>query len=187
MKTYAVRNARSTSDWSVILVIIYYWIVVSVFVVCIWVDLVYDLYYLIILKRFFTVYTSFSHEKSFLKSGNNHCYYKTQRELQSAKSNNPTAKMDYTSITKKFEGRKPNLGGLTLNLVAKDDARFVEVVPVEYIAYGVRAMPFLHAWFALDYYKNYCNQSADADSNSELARRLEVVYQLSRIRNHRIK
>ena len=92
--------------------------------------------------------------------------------------------MDYTTIAKKYEGKKPNLGGLQLNLVAKDDARFVEVVPVEYIAYGIQAMPFLHVWFALDYYKNYCNKSAD--SNSELARRLDVVFQLSRIRNHRI-
>jgi hypothetical protein len=91
--------------------------------------------------------------------------------------------MDYTTINKKFGGKKPNLGGMQLNLVAKDDARFVEVVPVEYIAYGVRAMPFLHAWFALDYYKNYCTIS---ESATEFARRLEVVFQLSRIRNHRI-
>ena len=96
--------------------------------------------------------------------------------------------MDYTTIAKKYEGRKPNLGGLELNLVAKDDARFVEVVPVEYIAYGVRAMPFLHPWFVLDYYKNYCTKSADSNSElaSELSRRLEVVFQLSRIRNHPI-
>jgi hypothetical protein len=92
--------------------------------------------------------------------------------------------MDYTSITKKFEGRKPNLGGLTLNLVAKDDARFVEVVPVEYIAYGVRAMPFLHAWFAWDYYQhNYTPQNEDT---AELVCSLEIVFQLSRMRNHRI-
>lgn len=100
--------------------------------------------------------------------------------------------MDYTTIAKKYVGKKPNLGGMELNLVAKDDARFVEVVPVEYIAYGVRAMPFLHAWFALDYYKNYSIKSAVSNSElaSELAgglaRRLEVVFQLSRIRNHRI-
>ena len=85
----------------------------------------------------------------------------------------------YVDITKKYEGQKPNLGGMTLNLVAKDDARFVEVIPVEYIAYGIRAMPFLHPWFALDYYANY-------QHNKELSRRLEVIFQLSRIRNHRI-
>ncbi len=87
--------------------------------------------------------------------------------------------MNHIEITKKYNGKMPNLGGMTLNLVAKDDARFVEVVPVEYIAYGIRAMPFLHPWFALDYYKNH-------STNKEIASRLEVIYQLARIRNHRV-
>jgi hypothetical protein len=88
--------------------------------------------------------------------------------------------MTYATIAKKYAGKKPNLGDeLTLNLVAKDDARFVELVPVEYIAYGIRAMPFLHPWFALDYYTNY-------QPNPEFAHRLEVIYQLARMRNHRI-
>jgi len=94
-----------------------------------------------------------------------------------------TYKMAYVTICKKFEGKKPNLGGMQLNLVAKDDARFVEVVPVDYISYGVRVMPFLHPWFALDYYKNHAPQT---DSSRELARRLEIVFQLARIRNHRV-
>lgn len=87
--------------------------------------------------------------------------------------------MNYVTVAKKYEGKAPNFGNLTLNLVAKDDARFVELVPVEYIAYGIRAMPFLHPWFALDYYTNYL-------PNPELASRLEVIYQLARMRNHRI-
>jgi hypothetical protein len=87
--------------------------------------------------------------------------------------------MNYSTIAQKYEGKKPNLGGMTLNLVAKDDARFVEVVPVAYIAYGLRAMPFLHPRFALDYYKNH-------NVNREIADRLEVIYQLARIRNHRV-
>lgn len=87
--------------------------------------------------------------------------------------------MNYSTLAQKYEGKKPNLGDMTLNLVAKDDARFVEVVPVAYIAYGLRAMPFLHPWFALDYYKNH-------NVNCEIADRLEVIYQLARIRNHRV-
>lgn len=87
--------------------------------------------------------------------------------------------MNHTEIAQKFEGKMPNLGGMILNLVAKDDARFVEVAPVEYIAYGIRAMPFLHPWFALDYYKNH-------KKNTEFARRLEVIFKLARIRNHRV-
>jgi len=87
--------------------------------------------------------------------------------------------MNHITIAQRYEGKKPNLGGMTLNLVAKDDARFVEVVPIEYIAYGLRAMPFLHPWFARDYYKNHTD-------NREMAVRLEVIFQLSRIRNHRV-
>jgi 8-oxo-dGTP pyrophosphatase MutT (NUDIX family) len=96
--------------------------------------------------------------------------------------NNPKKEipnMNHTTISETFDGKKPNLGGMTLNLVAKDDALFVEVVPVAYIEYGLRAMPFLHPWFAFDYYKNH-------SGNKELANRLEMIFQLSRIRNHRV-
>jgi hypothetical protein len=81
----------------------------------------------------------------------------------------------------------PNLGELELQLVAKDDARFVRMVRLSDIATGKFAMPFGHPWFALDYYKNH-NSGADhsTEAYKTLVSQLEVVYQLSCSRNHRL-
>ncbi len=71
----------------------------------------------------------------------------------------------------------PNLGGMTLSLVAKDDAKFVHVVRVSDILNGTYAMPFLHVWFALDYFRTH---------NSDYTKKLELLFTLSRFRNHRV-
>lgn len=71
----------------------------------------------------------------------------------------------------------PKLGKMTLQLLAKDDAKFVNVVRVTDILNGTYAMPFLHVWFALDYFRT---------RNANYAKKLEILFTLSRIRNHRI-
>ncbi len=89
--------------------------------------------------------------------------------------------MDFNTVKTKFEGKKPNLGGLELNLIAKDDAMHVKTVPVDWIEYGIEAMPFLHPWFALDYFKTHCQ-----GSSKSRVERFELIFTLSRIRNHRL-
>lgn len=77
---------------------------------------------------------------------------------------------------------KPSIGNKKLKLKPRDDAIGVKVLRVRDIANGTYAMPFLHVYFAREYYKK-CN-STDLPKN--LVEQLDVVYQLSRIRNHRI-
>jgi hypothetical protein len=76
----------------------------------------------------------------------------------------------------------PNTGSIQLKITPRDDAAAIRIVRVRDIANGTYAMPFLHVWFALEYYKK-CN-SADLPAN--LLEQLDVVYNLSRLRNHRI-
>jgi hypothetical protein len=78
---------------------------------------------------------------------------------------------------------KPRIGNKKLKLKPRDDAIGVKVIRVRDIANGTYAMPFLHVYFAREYYKNYC-QTEDLPTN--LVAQLDVVYDLSRIRNHRI-
>jgi len=96
------------------------------------------------------------------------------------KSEGPKLYVYYTPIIY-MNGDKPAIGNKHFKLVPRDDAKGVKVIRVRDIANGKYGMPFLHVWFALDYYKNYCG-----GSQPELVKQLEVVYQLSRIRNHRI-
>jgi len=80
------------------------------------------------------------------------------------------------------EGELPNTGSIQLKIAPLDDAAAIRIVRVRDIANGTYAMPFLHVWFALEYYKK-CN-SAVLPTN--LINQLDVVYNLSRLRNHRI-
>jgi hypothetical protein len=89
--------------------------------------------------------------------------------------------MYHTTIRELYKAKMANLRGKRLNLVAKDDAKFVHLVPLKFVEYGIDAMPFLHVWFALDYYRNHVK-----DADPFLVQRLEVVFQLSRFRNHRL-
>jgi hypothetical protein len=108
---------------------------------------------------------------------------------------------------------EPNLGGKKLNLVAKDDAVHVHAVPVDDVLNGTVAMPFLHIWFAYDYYrqKNDANirklenelaymfytgnlnssQTAQAIMRENLIKtkiipRWKAMFTVARIRNHRL-
>ena len=77
---------------------------------------------------------------------------------------------------------KPNLGGLTLKMVAKDDAAFVNAVRVSDVASGRFAMPFLHVWFALAYYLTLTL----SETAKQFAKQFAILFELSRIRNHRL-
>jgi len=77
----------------------------------------------------------------------------------------------------------PNTGSTKLKFEAKDDAAGIRLVKVSDIATGKYAMPFLHVYFALKYYSEKCNRS---NLPINLIDQLETVYQLSRMRNHRI-
>lgn len=72
----------------------------------------------------------------------------------------------------------PNLGGKTLNLIAKDDAAHVRVVRVADVMNGVVAMPFCHPRFAMEYYHNI--------GRKDYAKKFEIVYALTRVRNRRV-
>jgi hypothetical protein len=72
----------------------------------------------------------------------------------------------------------PNLGGKTLNLVAKDDAAHVRVVRVTDVMNGVVTMPFCHPRFAMEYYRSI--------GREDYAKKFEIVYALTRIRNRRL-
>lgn len=71
----------------------------------------------------------------------------------------------------------PNLGGLNLKLLAKDDAKNVFCIPVSKIASGDVAMPFRHPEFAREYY---------ASRKLDIATQLELICAFARIRNHRV-
>lgn len=73
----------------------------------------------------------------------------------------------------------PNLNGMSLKLVAKDDAAFVRLVRVMDIATGKKAMPFLHVWFALFYYRDYIK-------DAKLTKLFELALLFSRLRNLRL-
>ena len=72
----------------------------------------------------------------------------------------------------------PNLGGKTLNLIAKDDAAFVHAVRATDVMNGVEAMPFGHPWFAMDYYRKI--------GREDYAKKFEIVFALARMRNRRL-
>jgi hypothetical protein len=76
---------------------------------------------------------------------------------------------------------RPNLGKkkLKFNFKAGDDAAAVCTVRVEDIAYGRKAMPFLHVWFALLHYR-------DKLKNMRLAKLFELAFKFSRLRNIRL-
>lgn len=97
--------------------------------------------------------------------------------------------MDHNTVKDRYKAKIANLRGKRINLVAKDDAKFVHLVPLKFIEFGIEAMPFLHVWFALDYYRTLYNEGIKnhvMDVDPLLVRRLEVVFQLSRFRNHRL-
>ncbi len=73
----------------------------------------------------------------------------------------------------------PNLNGMSLKLVAKDDAAAVHPVRVMDIATGKKAMPFLHVWFALYYYRDYIK-------DAKLTELFELALVFSRLRNLRL-
>jgi hypothetical protein len=73
----------------------------------------------------------------------------------------------------------PNLNGKSIKLAAKDDAAFVRLVRVMDIATGKKAMPFLHVWFALFYYRDY-------RKDMKLAKLFELALVFSRLRNLRL-
>jgi hypothetical protein len=58
------------------------------------------------------------------------------------------------SSTQSNQSTLPNLGGQTLNLLAKDDAQSVHCFRAVDIATGKVAMPFRHPEFASEYYKS---------------------------------
>jgi hypothetical protein len=73
----------------------------------------------------------------------------------------------------------PNLDGMFLKLEAKDDADMVLLVQVMDIASGKKAMPFLHVWFALFYYRDYIK-------DTKLTKLFELALVFSRLRNIRL-
>jgi NUDIX domain len=73
----------------------------------------------------------------------------------------------------------PNLNGKSIKLAAKDDAAFVRLVRVMDIATGKKAMPFLHVWFALFYYRDYVK-------DMKLTKLFELALVFSRLRNIRL-
>lgn len=73
----------------------------------------------------------------------------------------------------------PNLNGMSLKLVAKDDAAAVHPVRVMDIATGKKAMPFLHVCFALFYYRDYIK-------DAKLTKLFELALMFSRLRNLRL-
>ncbi len=72
----------------------------------------------------------------------------------------------------------PNLGGFTINLVAKDDAAHVRIVRAADVMNGSVLMPFCHPRFAMDYYRKI--------GREDYAKKFEIVYTLTRIRNRRL-
>lgn len=74
---------------------------------------------------------------------------------------------------------QPNLGNTSLKLVAKDDAKFVHLVPIKDIANGTVAMPFCHPVFLAEYFAKYY-------PDSRTALRLSFVKILAQIRNIRL-
>jgi hypothetical protein len=72
----------------------------------------------------------------------------------------------------------PNLGGFTINLVAKDDAAHVRIVRASDVMNGQVLMPFCHPRFAMDYYRKI--------GREDYAMKFEIVYALTRIRNRRL-
>lgn len=74
----------------------------------------------------------------------------------------------------------PNLGGQTIKLKAKDDAERVYFKKVDDIAKGLVPMPFLHVIFLRDAFKE------THGSDSLLVRQLEIVLELSKIRQIRL-
>jgi hypothetical protein len=83
---------------------------------------------------------------------------------------------------KNINSNVPNLGGLTLKMIAKDDAAFVSAVRVSDVASGRFAMPFLHVWFALSYYLTF----VVSEKAKQFAKQFGILFELSRIRNHRL-
>ncbi len=87
--------------------------------------------------------------------------------------------------TMNTDSSKPNLGGLELKMIAKDDAAFVSAVRVSDVASGRFAMPFLHVWFALSYYLTL-TATATTELAKQFAKQFGILFELSRIRNHRL-
>lgn len=87
-----------------------------------------------------------------------------------------------TMNTNSIKSDKPNLGGLELKMIAKDDAAFVSAVRVSDVASGRFAMPFLHVWFALSYYMSFIV----SEKAKQFAKQFGILFELSRIRNHRL-
>ncbi len=73
---------------------------------------------------------------------------------------------------------EPNLGNLRLNLIAKDDAKYIRCVKADDIANGIHAMPFRHIEFAKEYYSKI--------NNNILVNKFEILCYFSKYRNHRI-
>jgi hypothetical protein len=110
-------------------------------------------------------------------------YLLTPRKIQNPEAN--AQKLYVYSVINPLTitSDKPNTGAKQLEFQAKDDARGVRVVRVSDIATGKYAMPFLHVYFLRDYYSKCPNPD---ESIKRLVEQLHVVYDLSRIRNHRI-
>lgn len=101
-------------------------------------------------------------------------------------SNNKGTKLYVYKLLKAtiYNGNEmPATGNIQLKITPRDDAAAIRIVKVSDIANGKYAMPFLHVWFALEYYKKHC-QADELPLN--LINQLDVVYNLSRLRNHRI-
>ncbi len=73
----------------------------------------------------------------------------------------------------------PDFKGPKINLLPKDDAAAVTLVRVMDIATGKKAMPFLHVWFALFYYRDYIK-------DAKLTKLFELSLVFSRLRNMRL-
>jgi hypothetical protein len=86
--------------------------------------------------------------------------------------NSITQNMSNMSLT-----GNPNLGGKSLKLVAKDDAKHVGCYRVEDVASGKIAMPFRHPEFAKEYYFSIDDMTYA---------KFSLVSLFAQIRNHRV-
>jgi hypothetical protein len=88
----------------------------------------------------------------------------------------PQLRMATKKLPKEHSG-KPNLGGKTLKLLAKDDAQNVYCIPAYKVANGEVIMPFRHPEFAASYYTG---------RNEEYHKRFKLISYFAKFRNHRI-
>ena len=94
----------------------------------------------------------------------------------------------------KLNSKEPNLGGLKLKLLAKDDADRVHLIKINDISEGRIAMPFVHPYFLWYYYESkksvlYSSVSGKVELKralTKLVSQLDIITTFAKIRNIRL-